>query len=104
MSDIAYDTIKECINTLTEDEAFQVFHDLREKFGWAGTFFTRGDAEVEWQNLQHDDSTGETSNAPMPDEVWEAVQNTWGWRKGIIDRLTEDGWQHVAHAVSEAIN
>lgn len=88
---------------LTEDEALSVFYALSVHYGWAGTVFTRGDAECEWQNQQYDFETGETPDAPLPDNVWNNILASWEWRKGIAETLTERGWDLVSNAVEEAI-
>ena len=89
---------------LDESEALSVFWTLEGQFGWAGTTFTRGDAETEWQAQTRSDENGdEINDQPMPDEVWERVQQTWGWRKGIPEVLTERGWELVYLAVADAI-
>lgn len=85
--------------TITEDEGLRLFFDLSQKFGWAGTIFTREDASSTWETFQEDGSKLEA----MPDEVWEAVRHTYYWRKGLPERLTEWGWDIVRDAVEEAI-
>lgn len=102
MSTINYDIAMSCVPHLTEDEALDVYHVLRRRFGWAGTFFTRADAEQEWQNQQYDDTTGQTPTTALSDEVWTAIQSTWAWRKGLTDSLTEHGWTLVSDAVTDA--
>ena len=85
--------------TITEDEAFRVYYALSQRFGWAGSFFTRGDAEGEWQSQQ---ALAE-SPIPFTDELWNDVTNTYWWSKGLPDRMTEDGWNLVAEAVREVM-
>lgn len=92
---IAYDTIKECLNDLQESEALTVFYDLQRKFGWAGTIFTRGDAEGEWGNLFPD-------TPDMPDDVWEAIQSTWAWKQGLSE-ANDDALDLVRDAVEDAV-
>ena len=92
------------INEITEDEAINLIIAIEQKFGFAGTTFTRGDAETEWQAQTRSDENGdEINDQPMPDEVWERVQQTWEWRKGINEMLTERGWELVYLAVADAI-
>lgn len=104
MSDTAFDIIQESIPSLTEDEALNVLLRLERQFGWTGTTFTRGDAETEWQNQQYDPETGLTPDTPMPDDAWERVQQSWYWRKGLPEILTERGWELLGDAVAEALN
>lgn len=99
MSDIAYDTIKECIASLTSDEAIDILIAIEQQFGFTGTTFTRADAEMEWRSQT--DSTGATE---MPDDTWERIRLTWAWRKGINEITTERGWELVYEAVREALN
>lgn len=96
MSEIAFDTIMECLGTLTDDEAMTVVHRMASQFGWAGTFFTREDAAMEWRN-----QTGNIHD--LPEEVWEEIICTWEWRKGIAETLCERGWELVYTAVEDAI-
>ena len=101
MSEIAFDTIKECIGSLTEYEALTVFLDLHDQFGWTGTVFTRADVEKKWQKsmpLSPGEEPGE-----MPDEVWDLVADSWEWRKDIPEILTECGWMLVQTALNNAI-
>jgi len=94
----------EIINNLTEDEAINLIIAIEQKFGFAGTTFNRADAETEWQAQTRSDENGdEINDQPMPDEVWERVQQTWEWRKGINEMLTEHGWELVYLAVADAI-
>lgn len=93
------DTINtDFIKDLTENEAIYLIVAIENQFGWAGTTFTREDAEREW--LAQTEATGAT---PMPDEVWELVQQQWEWRKGLSEILSERGWELVTAAVANAI-
>ena len=84
---------------LTEDEAFRIFWDLRRKFGWAGTFFTRGDCS-EWTT----DENGDYDERPLTDEEWEAVQSTYEWRKGVPDVMIDASRDVIAEAVAWAMD
>lgn len=98
------DTINtDFIKDLTENEALYLIVAIENQFGWAGTTFTREDAEREWQNQQYDPETGLTPDTPMPDEAWELVQQQWEWRKGLGEILSERGWELVTAAVANAI-
>lgn len=99
MSDIAYDTIKECIGSLTSDEAIDIIIAIEQQFGFTGTTFTRADAEQEWRS-----QSGKPSYIAMPDDAWERIRQTWAWRKGINEITTERGWDLVYEAVSEALS
>lgn len=102
MSNVAFDTITECLADLTEDEALDVFDALRRRFGWAGTFFTRADAEQTWRESYPLSPGQNADDLEMPDDLWESVQDTWAWNKGLTELLTERGWDLVNSAVDEA--
>lgn len=96
--------IKRLASVIREETAITLYHELAARFGWVGTFFTRDDAETEWQAQTRFDENGDEMNtAPMPDEVWENIQNEWYWRRGLSDTLTERGWELVYEAVNSAI-
>lgn len=84
------------VDTITEDEAISLYHKFSEKFGWAGTFFTREDAEVSWNERYNQEGA-------MPKEAWEATADSYYWRKGLGDLLCEWGWDLVHQAVGEAV-
>lgn len=85
------------IETMTEDEAIRLYHDLAMKFGWRGSFFTREDAQDSYN--EYHGQEGE-----MSDETWDKVSLSWYWRKGLEEIMTERGWDLVHDAVAEAIS
>ena len=40
--------------------------------------------------------------AASANEEWDRVQETWAWRKGIAEQMTENTWPMVRDAVQEA--
>jgi hypothetical protein len=78
---------------VTEDEANQIWQLLRDKFGWAGTFFSREDADAIFEE-DHDRS--------LTDAEWEKVTDSYYWRKGLVETITERGWDLVRAAVDDA--
>jgi hypothetical protein len=96
--------IDNLIESMTEDEALKLYSTLAGRFGWKGTFFTREDAESEWQNQAYDDETGLTSDRRLPDDVWERIQDTYHWRRGLSEMLTQHGWDIVHNAVWEVVS
>lgn len=91
------------IDNITEAEALQIFHNLTKKFGWAGTIFTRGDAEQAWNTERFDGPYDESAVEPMPEDVWDAFLCSWAWRKGLSEQLTELGWEIVADAARDVV-
>lgn len=93
------------LENINEEEGLTLLHHLVTKFGWAGTMFTRGDAEQEYiDQMEVLDSTPLPVPDSMPDEVWDAVCSTWEWRRGMEDTLCERGWGLVTDAVSNVID
>lgn len=84
------------IDTITEDEAVRLAIALERKFGWQGTFFTRGDADSSWTEYHEQPNV-------LTDEQWNKVQQSWYWRKGISQQLVETGLSIVNDAVYEAL-
>jgi hypothetical protein len=89
MNTITIDT-----ETITEDEAIRLYYVLESRFGWKGTFFTRGDAESAWTEYYNQTSE-------FTDEMWTQVQDSYYWRRALGDNLTEHGWELVNSAVGE---
>lgn len=90
------------IKDLEPGEEMYLLWMLQDYYGWAGAMFMRNDAEQEWHDQQYGVTTGLTPNDPLPDDVWEAIQDTWEWRKGITEIFVERGWDLVSTAVKEA--
>lgn len=92
------------VTSLSESQAIDTINAIMDRFGFAGTFFTRADAEVEWQAQTRTDENGDEMNTnPMPEEVWDSIQNEWFWNDGLKDSLTESGWEIIYSAVRHAI-
>ena len=90
-------TLVTCWDTqeVTEDQAFTILHQLRLRFGWAGTMFCRGDADALMD--------GEHAMDAMTDEQWWDLQMTWEWRKGLQEIITERGFEIISIAVDQVV-
>ena len=80
----------------SEDQAFTILHELRLRFGWCGTMFTRGDADAIFD--------AEHAMDAMTDGQWSALQMTWEWRKGLQELITERGFEIISDAVSDVLS
>lgn len=90
--------------TISEEQAIDAYNVLRARFSWAGTIFTRLDAQTEWQLQRYEnDQDGSHLDMELSDDVWFRISSSYYWRKGLPDRLTEMGWELVAQAVTEGI-
>lgn len=99
MSDIAYDTIKECLTDITEDEAMNIFHALCGKFGWAGSVFTKDDVQQAYRDEMAEDDKFPTDE--MAEAVWEYVQTSYEW-VNLADPMVEQGWYIIGNVVRRA--
>ena len=77
---------------VTEDQAFTILHQLRLRFGWVGTMFTREDAGA---HLGPEEE--------LTDEMWHDLQMTWEWRKGLQEIITERGFEIISTAVDQVV-
>lgn len=103
MSTQHYQTMVALLPNLSEDGAFILFYAMCQKYGWAGTIFTRADAEQAWNTERFDGPYDESAVEPMPEDVWDAFLCSWAWRKGLPERLTELGWEIVADAARDVV-
>lgn len=101
MSDIAYDTITECLTDITEDEAMNIFHALRDKFDWAGTVFTKADVEQAYKDEMAEDDKFPTD--AMAEGVWQYVHTSYEW-VNLTDPMIEQGWYILGNVVRRAID
>jgi hypothetical protein len=67
--------------TTAEDRGILVLHDLRRRFGWTGTIYTRSDVE------------GELSRG-LTDDEWQRVRDSKSWRN-LSDCWAEDVWEQI---------
>jgi len=81
----------------SESDAIEIWQALCDRFGWAGTFFTRSDVESAWNGYENINDP----HIDLPDEVWEKVQDDWVWTKGLTDRLCEIGFDMINELMSE---
>ena len=82
-----------------EDDALSVLHALQRRFGWAGTMFTRADAESQIEDV---DDAGEVVERKFTDEEWTRVRATAAWDSVLGEILTERGWDIIRMAIRDA--
>lgn len=94
---------------LTDEEGLAIFHQLKERLGWAGGVWTRGDAEGEYQqHLQNehddkcDDEECDWKPPAMSDVLWGRVWASPYWRK-TLGECTDNDWESVQAAIEEAL-
>lgn len=78
-----YQEMKALVADMDEGDGYTLLSALRSRFNWAGVMFTHED--VEFQYLYYNETEDE-----MPDEVWQKVQDDYGWRH-MDDMLAESG-------------
>lgn len=73
------------LETMTEDQALELFYDMRRKFGWTGTVVVPQDLRDAFYSIEERQPT---------DEEMTAMTGSWAYRK-------MDDW--LGHDVHEAI-
>ena len=99
------DELMKEVEGLDEHDAMALYRHMAFQHSWAGTYFTRDDAESAW-NATRDYFVEEHENGydtdPIPpefdDAVWEQIRQTRTWRKGLGELLYEQGWELVENA------
>lgn len=76
------------VANLTESEAFDLFHQLKAKFLWAGTITSMGDVIVYPEGKE---PWWDAGGPDMTDAMREAVAETYEWYKAIDERCAEMG-------------
>lgn len=92
--------VKAHVASMTEEEATEYLVRMSRHFGWAGAIFTRTDIEDlhrNWHDELEDDYT------PLTEEQIDAVMSTRAWRKGIDERLCEEGFELLEIALNEVV-
>jgi hypothetical protein len=83
-----------------ESEGFTVFHALMDKFGWSGTVFSPNDARQYIANCREADDLPELSDDEL--DMWtNEICRSWEWRKGLLEVMTEHGWELIASAYED---
>lgn len=75
---------------LTEDEALDLARQLDQMFGWAGTFYTRSDAEA-------------AADTTFTDEQWDRLRSSRMWQRSIADVMSEYAIEVVYDAIASAL-
>lgn len=86
------------VGQLTEDQAYTAIHAIRDRFGWVGTEFTRGDAQSAFADAVKDEE------AEMPNEVWDAVRSSWEWQNIVTDGAMDCMWTMVYQAIETVLD
>lgn len=72
---------------LTEEDAFDLIHAIRAKFGMVGTEFCRSDIESAWDAFFASGATDDD----FGDKHWDMCLTSRTWVKSMQDRMTELG-------------
>jgi hypothetical protein len=86
--------------SITQDEAFQLYHELCDKFGWAGTFMTIQDIRETLERYRdcHDlPPLSDVDEERLVDDVLVSRE----WRKDIVDVMSTEADSLVWLAISE---
>ena len=89
------------VDSLTDEmEAFTLLNRLRQRFQWSGTMFCPEDIQAHILSCHEADELPEPTEAEL-DEMVQTLIDSWEYRKGLKDRLTEEGWELIGMAYEE---
>lgn len=97
---MTYESMKADLHAISEDDAIRIYHDLKDRFHWAGTIFVQADVE----QALHDEMSemGKFPSPDMAEAVWDRVNTSYLWIN-MVDGMVEHGWECLSEAVREAI-
>ena len=76
---------------LSQKEAIWKIRDLFSAYNFVGTFFTEEDIKT----------YSEDTDSPLTDEQVATFCDGWTWRKGLEQRMTEEGFEAIAFGIAE---
>ena len=87
------------MDALDEEDAMRVFTEMRYKFGWAGTIFTRNDVEsmLDTYDPEHDGKT----ISEFTDEQWVDFTNNKDWYRYVPEWMAEQGWDIIQDVLND---
>lgn len=83
-----------------ENDAFDLIHLLRAKFGMVGSEFCRADLEDMWDERFLEGVTG----SPFTDDHWDICLGLRSWYRSIQEAMIEVGHQVILDVVIEEID
>ena len=79
------------IKDMTEDQALEMFYNMKQKFGWQGILTTKTDLIMEFEHYHERQPT---------DEEMEMMTTAWSWRK-MEEWLSSDVQEAIIEIISE---
>ena len=89
------------IETMKEHEAFELFHQMRKKFGWMGCIFMEEDIRTRLEDDFFDDETDAFDEEGF-EKMVEKVKSTDAWTRGITVAMVQAGFDSFDEAIIEA--
>ena len=91
------------LDALDEEDAFRVFWAMRDKFGWAGTIFTRYDVEGMLENNEYNvTEDGEVVfDRSFTDEQWDDFASNKDWYRYVPEWMAEKGWEIIFDVLND---
>jgi hypothetical protein len=91
------------MDSLDEEDAMRVFTEMRYKFGWARTVFTRGDVEGILENNEYNvTEDGEPIiDRSFTDEQWNDFRSNKDWYRYVPEWMTEQGWEMIDNVLND---
>jgi hypothetical protein len=80
------------VQNMTEEQAVELFYEMKKRFQWRGVIVARGDVGEMWETRYDETMSG---------DAWEAVRDTYAWRK-MDHILSGEAFGCLAVAVADA--
>lgn len=93
----------EIIETMSEGDGFTFLYHLSNKFSWSGTMFCPDDVMAHISSCHEADGLPEPSDDEM-DKMTQSIVDSWEYRKGLKDGLTEQGYELIGMAYEDMMH
>lgn len=91
------------MDSLDEENAFRVFSAMCNKFGWAGTVFTRDDVEEMLRNNEYNvtEDGKPIIHRSFTDEQWNDFRSNKDWYRYVPEWSHEEGMNVVSNVLND---
>lgn len=77
------------------DEALNAIIAIERQFDLCSVCYTPDDVRDHYETIYE---------RPMSDEQWVAFRNSWYWRKGLGDSMSEQGWETIGYGMDDVFD
>ena len=87
---------------MNEDDAFQAFSALKDKFGWSGTVFNQDDVRKYIADRREADNEEPYTDEQLDDAV-ATVMNSDSWNEWLEESMCEHGWDALGSIIFDEV-